>query len=141
MKSWWPKALKVRRMEGQPVIPNVASASTPTRFRGKPKIDSSRCPDGCSTCVEACPTGAISTNPLTIDLGACVFCPLCVEACPEGAITYTNDYKMAATSREGLLLREGREIPPETCAREIRRLFRRSLQLRSVSAAGCNGGV
>jgi Ni,Fe-hydrogenase III small subunit/ferredoxin len=139
MKSWWPKALKVRRAEGQPVIPDVASASTPARFRGKPKIDSSRCPDGCAACVEVCPTGAISANPLTIDLGACVFCPVCTEACPEGAIAYTNDYKMAATSREDLLLREGREIAPEACSREIRRLFGRSLKLRSVSTGGCNG--
>jgi Ni,Fe-hydrogenase III small subunit/NAD-dependent dihydropyrimidine dehydrogenase PreA subunit len=139
MKSWWPKALTVRRAEGQPVIPDVASASTPPRFRGKPTIDSSRCPAGCAVCVGACPTSAISSNPLTIDLGACLFCPLCVEACPEGVITYTNDYKMAATSREGLLLREGRDIKPEACSREIRRLFGRSLRLRSVSAGGCNG--
>ena len=68
-----------------------------------------------------------------------MFCPLCVEACPEGAITYTNDYKMAATSRDGLLLREGSDVTPEACTREIRRLFGRSLKLRSVSAGGCNG--
>src|SRR5260370_4987771 len=108
-----PKALTVRRAEGQPVIPDVASASTPPRFRGKPAIDSSRCRDGCAACVEACPTSAISANPLTIDLGACVFCPICTEACPEGAIGYTNDYKMAATSRACLLLRQGRDVTPE----------------------------
>jgi Ni,Fe-hydrogenase III small subunit/NAD-dependent dihydropyrimidine dehydrogenase PreA subunit len=139
MKAWWPNALKVRAAQGRPVIRDVASASTPARFRGKPKIDSSRCVDGCTACVEACPTGAISANPLTIDLGACVFCPICTEACPEGAITYTNDYKMAATSRDGLLLREGSNITPEACSREIRGLFGRSLKLRSVSAGGCNG--
>ena len=68
-----------------------------------------------------------------------MFCPLCAEACPEGAISYTNDYKMAATSREGLLLREGCDVSPEACSREIQRLFGRSLKLRSVSAGGCNG--
>ncbi len=56
---------------------------------------------------------AISANPLTIDLGSCVFCPLCVEACPEGAITYTNDYRMAATSRHGLRLGEVQDVTPE----------------------------
>jgi len=121
------------------VIPDVAVATLPERFRGKPKIDSSRCPEGCSKCVDACPTRAISLNPLTIDLGACVFCPLCTEACPEGAITYTNDYKMAATSRGGLLLGEGGDISAEGCTQEIHRLFGRSLKLRSVSAGGCNG--
>jgi Ni,Fe-hydrogenase III small subunit/NAD-dependent dihydropyrimidine dehydrogenase PreA subunit len=134
-----PKALAVRLAEGQPVIPDVMAASTPTRFRGKPKIDSSCCPDGCAVCVGVCPTQAISTNPLTIDLGSCVFCPLCVEACPEGAITYTNDYRMAATSRRGLRLGEIPEVKPEFCSEEIHKVFGRSLKLRSVSAGGCNG--
>jgi Ni,Fe-hydrogenase III small subunit/NAD-dependent dihydropyrimidine dehydrogenase PreA subunit len=125
--------------EGQPVIPDILAASTPTRFRGKPRINTALCPEGCSICVDSCPTQAISAPPLSIDLGACVFCPVCVEACPEGAITYTNDYKMAATSREGLLLREDRAIEPEACSREIQRLFGRSLKLRSISAGGCNG--
>jgi len=139
MKSWWPNAVKVRLGEGQPVIPDIAAAAVPARFRGKPKIDSARCVESCTACVEACPTSAISMNPLTIDLGVCVFCPLCVEACPEGAITYTNNYKMAATSREGLRLREGGEVAPEACSREIHRIFNRSLKLRCVSAGGCNG--
>lgn len=139
MNLRFSKALRVRFAERQSVIPDIAAASIPATFRGKPQIDSSRCPDGCAQCVEACPTGAISANPLTIDLGACVFCPLCTEVCPEGAITYTNDYKMVATSREGLLLRQGGEVMLETCSREIQRLFGRSLKLRSVSAGGCNG--
>ena len=134
-----PKALVVRLAEGQPVIRDVMAASTPARFRGKPKLDSARCPDGCAVCVGVCPTEAISASPLTIDLGSCVFCPLCVEACPEGAITYTNDYRMAATSRHGLRLGEGREITPEASSEEIHKVFGRSLKLRSVSAGGCNG--
>jgi len=134
-----PKALAVRLAEGQPVIPNVMAASTPARFRGKLKIDPTRCPEGCAVCVEVCPTHAISASPLTIDLGSCVFCPLCVEACPEGAITYTNDYRMAATSRRGLRLSEVRDVTPEACSEEIHRIFGRSLKLRSVSAGGCSG--
>jgi Ni,Fe-hydrogenase III small subunit/NAD-dependent dihydropyrimidine dehydrogenase PreA subunit len=133
------KALTVRRAVGRPTIPDIAAAKVPDKFRGKPRIDASRCTDSCSACVEACPTSAISLNPLTIDLGACVFCPVCTEACPEGALTYTNDYRMAASLREDLLLREGSEISPRACTREIHRLFGRSLKLRSVSAGGCNG--
>jgi Ni,Fe-hydrogenase III small subunit/NAD-dependent dihydropyrimidine dehydrogenase PreA subunit len=139
MSLRFSKALTVRFAEGSPTIPDIAAATVPNQFRAKPRIDSSRCIDDCSACVEACPTGAISTSPLTIDLGACLFCPLCTEACPEGAITFTNDYRMSATTREGLSLREGREVSPEVCAKEIRRLFGRSLKLRSVSAGGCNG--
>jgi Ni,Fe-hydrogenase III small subunit/NAD-dependent dihydropyrimidine dehydrogenase PreA subunit len=139
MNLRFSKALRVRLAERRSVIPDIASAAIPATFRGKPQIDSSRCPDGCAQCVESCPTGAISAHPLTIDLGACVFCPLCTEVCPESAISYTNDYKMAATSREGLLLRQGGAVTPEACSREIQRLFGRSLKLRSVSAGGCNG--
>src|SRR5438552_12231243 len=137
MNLRFSKALTVRRAEGQPVIPDIAAASIPARFRGRPIVDASCCPDGCAECVEACPTSAISTGPLTIDLGACVFCPLCTEACPEGAITYTNDYKMAATSRDGLLVRNGSMVTREAASREISRLFGRSLSLRPVLACGC----
>lgn len=139
MKLRAPNFVTVRLAEGQPVIADVTAASVPERFRGRPKLDSSHCTDGCSACVDGCPTQAISLNPLTVDLGACVFCPLCCEACPQGAIRFTNDYKIAATSREGLLLSEGGEISPEGCTQEIKRLFGRSLKLRSVSAGGCNG--
>src|SRR5438552_17632348 len=116
MNLRFSRALTVRRAEGQPVIPDIAAASTPARFRGRPMVDASRCPDGCAECVEACPTSAISANPLTIDLGACVFCPICTEACPEGAITYTNDYKMATTARDALLLRNGSMVTPEAAS-------------------------
>jgi len=139
MRLRLPKAPAVRIAEGRPVIPDIAAASTPGRFRGKPKLDVSRCPDGCAECVKACPTGAISAPPLTIDLGACVFCPLCAEACPEGAITYTNDFKMGAAERQDLLIGGGREIAPEAAKSVIRGIFGRSLKLRSVSDGGCNG--
>ena len=139
MKLRAPNSLTVRLAEGQPVIPDITAASAPERFRGRPKLDSSRCTEGCSACVDVCPTHAVSLNPLTIDLGACVFCPLCTEACPEGAISYTNDYRMVATSRQGLRLGEGGEVTPEASSKEIHKFFGRSLKLRSVSAGGCNG--
>ena len=75
----------------------------PDRFRGLPVLDESKCPDGCRACAEACPTDAIARDDqgLRLDLGRCLFCTDCVEACPEGAIRFTQDYRLATTTRDG----------------------------------------
>jgi Ni,Fe-hydrogenase III small subunit/NAD-dependent dihydropyrimidine dehydrogenase PreA subunit len=113
----------------------------PDRFRGLPAIDPSRCADGCRACVEACPTGAITDQPgLRLDLGRCLFCTECVQACPEGAIAFTSEYRLAARTRDDLVLRGAAQSPhAEALGEELRRLFGRSLKLRVVSAGGCNG--
>jgi Ni,Fe-hydrogenase III small subunit/NAD-dependent dihydropyrimidine dehydrogenase PreA subunit len=116
-------------------------AEFPERFRGRPAIDSSRCPDGCRKCAEACPTDAIelSTGKARIDLGRCLFCPDCVEACPEGAITYSDDPAMAVRSRGDLRVEgEGIRLAAALEKRALA-LFGRSLKLRQVCAGGCNG--
>jgi len=113
----------------------------PDRFRGLPVLDPSRCADGCRACAEACPTGAISADGgLRLDLGRCLFCAECVQACPEGAIAFTTEYRLAARTRDGLVLRGSQEYPRAAALDgELRRLFGRSLKLRVVSAGGCNG--
>jgi Ni,Fe-hydrogenase III small subunit/NAD-dependent dihydropyrimidine dehydrogenase PreA subunit len=113
----------------------------PDRFRGRPDVDPTRCPDGCKACVEACPTEAVQVDPrgLGLDLGRCLFCQECVEACPEGAIRYTTQHRLAARRREDLIVRGNRPEPQRALGEKMLRLFRRSLKLRQVSAGGCNG--
>jgi Ni,Fe-hydrogenase III small subunit/formate hydrogenlyase subunit 6/NADH:ubiquinone oxidoreductase subunit I len=111
----------------------------PARFRGRPAVDPSRCPDGCRACADACPTGAIAVAPLRVDLGACLFCPICEEACPEGAIAYMPDFRLAARARQDLVVSGGEAALADALDAKMRKLLGRSLKLRQVCAGGCSG--
>ena len=115
------------------------TVSLPDRFRGRPRLDPSRCSDGCRACADACPTAAISVDPLAVDLAACLFCPACEEACPVGAIRYTADYRLATRTRADLVVSGAPHVLASALEAETQRLFGRSLRLRQVSAGGCNG--
>lgn len=114
-------------------------AQLPARFRGRPFLDESKCREGCRACADACPTQAIATDPLRIDLGRCLFCPVCEAACPEGAIAYTPDHRLAARSRADLVMSGNESRLATALDREMRRLFGRSLKLRQVAAGDCSG--
>ena len=119
----------------------LAAPALPARFRGPPVLDTTRCPDGCRACVEACPTTAIAIGEqgARVDLGRCLFCSDCQEACPEGAITHQREYRLGARRREDLVLGAAFEARALALDQAMRRLFGRSLKLRQVSAGGCNG--
>jgi hypothetical protein len=54
-------------------------------FEGKPTIDRARC-TACGECVDACPAGAISRDPVEIHPEDCVGCNLCLDLCRERAV-------------------------------------------------------
>jgi Ni,Fe-hydrogenase III small subunit/ferredoxin len=102
------RSLMARARQGHRTIgfPKDPAPPLPERFRGRPILDTSRCPDGCHACKEACPTSAILLSPdPMIDLGRCLFCTDCSEACPEGALRYLRETRLASTDREGLEVR------------------------------------
>jgi Ni,Fe-hydrogenase III small subunit/NAD-dependent dihydropyrimidine dehydrogenase PreA subunit len=133
-------AIRLRILQGDPIVHDVRGAKPPSRFRAFPEVDPKACAQGCDACVKVCPTNAITLNPLKIDLGKCVFCPACEAACPKKAIRFTNNYIMAATRREDLIIPGFTQfITPEKASEKIRKYFGRSLKLRQVSAGGCNG--
>ncbi len=135
------KAVLARMRQGKRTLPFPSGflPSLPGRFRGAPRVDASKCVDGCRSCIDACPTDAISfQGDLRVDLGRCLFCTDCVNACPEGAMTYSQDYRLAVRRREDLVA--GPDALPLAVAldEKVRRLFGRSLKLRVVSAGDCN---
>ena len=131
-------ALRVRKSQGKQFVPDVRGAN-PVGFRGLPVISEAACGSGCRQCAESCPTDAIKLQPFSLDLGRCVFCDECAKICPEQKVKFSTGYRLASTTREGLLVREGRMLSPVEASAEIQKIFGRSLKLRSVSAGGCNG--
>ena len=67
----------------------------------------------------------------SLDLGACLFSP------EEGA--YSRNHRMATSTRQALVTPTGEVELAHALDERTRRLFRRSLRLRSVVAGSCNG--
>lgn len=133
------KSVRVRLSQGKQFIPDVRAAK-PIGFRGLPRIAADACAAGCDACAAACPTGAIRLDPVSIDLGRCIFCNECVLACPESKIELTPEPRMGGTSREDLVVAAGAAERTRIRANDgFASLFKRSLKLRQVSAGGCNG--
>jgi Ni,Fe-hydrogenase III small subunit len=104
----------------------AGEADLPERFRGRPARDLTRCP-GCA----ACQAG--------LDAGASRFAPEEAEACPNGAIAFTRDYRMGSATRDGLRSPSGEIALAQALEERTRKLFGRSLRLRSVAAGSCGG--
>jgi Ni,Fe-hydrogenase III small subunit len=112
----------------------------PERFRGRPTFDASRCADGCVACAHSVPSGFIHPGqPAMVDVGACLFSPEEATACPEGAVSFTQDFRLASSTRQGLCSTTGEVELARALDERSRRLFGRSLRLRSVAAGSCNG--
>ena len=71
-------------------------------------IADTACESGCTSCVAACPVNAIALDPVRIDLGRCTLCGDCAPACPTGKLSYDNDFRLAATRREALVVSAAR---------------------------------
>ena len=110
----------------------------PPRYRGRPEIHPTAPQTVVDACGAACPQDAIDTAARRIDMGRCVFCGTC-ERVSEGAfVTFSRDYATAVAEKEHLLTDGQLPRLAEHAKKHFKKLFGRSLQLRQVSAAGCN---
>lgn len=131
--------IKIWLHQGKQYIPKVDKATISAAFRGRPIISSA--PVDEEKLSALCPTGAIETTPVRIDLGKCTFCGECAFEFPS-KIRFTNDHLFATNDRSRLIAHEGLDLPinlnPDLVRTEIRRVLGRSLKLRQVSAGGDN---
>ncbi len=92
------------------------------RYRGAPRLNVN--PEtgetmciACDLCALACPEQLIvvgsernattrrkELTTFTYDLSRCMFCGLCEDACPTDALELSQDFEMAAYSRQGAIL-------------------------------------
>lgn len=131
--------LRLRYFQGKQFIKDIENAPIHESFRGFPVLNPNV---DCAGLENVCPTGALKINPLCIDMGKCTFCGKC--SMKSEAVKFTNAYKLASTSREGLVVKpdmtyeEYLKTAVEVKS-EIVKVFGKSLKLRQVSAGGCNG--
>jgi len=131
--------LQILYHQGKQFFPDVTAVKVPGIFKGRPVISAEKVNEEVLSTL--CPTAAIGTNPVSIDLGKCTFCGECALAFPE-KITFTRDYKMSAVSRNGLIIYEGEDKPmmidADLIRKEIHHIFGKSLKLRQVCSGGDN---
>jgi hydrogenase-4 component I len=107
--------LRARLTHGMRTLPFPPDdPAFPERFRGRPIIR------------------ANDAGTAELDLGACLFSP-------EEAAEYSHEYALSSRTRDGLVVRDGRVAATKALDDLMRRLFGRSLRLRSVVAGSCNG--
>ncbi|MDB5053336.1 MAG: dehydrogenase [Bacilli bacterium] len=97
---------------GYPEVP----LKMPDRFRGIQYFDPEKC-IVCNLCARVCPTDCITltgkANPdpekkgkvidtYDINFEICILCDLCTEVCPTEAVVMTNNFELAAYSRDDL---------------------------------------
>lgn len=108
------------------------------RFRGLPRINADCDPAVIRQCAEICPQDAIYCAEKKIDLGKCTFCGRCENVADGAFVTFSQEFGMATSTREALVSDGSLPALAEHAKQHFKKLFGRSLQLRQVSAAGCN---
>jgi Ni,Fe-hydrogenase III small subunit/NAD-dependent dihydropyrimidine dehydrogenase PreA subunit len=110
----------------------------PERYRGRPVVSTDAPADVASQCAAACPQEAIDASGRRIDMGKCVFCGHCERLSQGRFVSFTQDFAIATANRKDLITDGSLPKLAQHAKQHFKNLFGRSLQLRQVSAAGCN---
>src|SRR3989338_6682228 len=102
----------------------------PERFRGKPVITDPNNLDQSSLNKEFDPTGALSVSHVpAVDLGKLLFNEDVKKACPQGNLVYSQDYRLAVSKREDLMLKDNELKLASAFQEKTKKIFGRSLKL------------
>lgn len=110
----------------------------PERYRGRPQIVPDAPAELAARCAAACPQEAIDAEKKRINMGRCVFCGTCERFSEGRFVTFTQDFEIATAQKEHLNTDGSLPALADHAKQHFKKLFGRSLQLRQVSAAGCN---
>ena len=108
------------------------------RYRGMPQINKDAPADLVFQCAKACPQDAIDAENRLIDMGRCIFCGTCERISKGQFISFTQDFEISVAEKKHLLTDGTLSSLADHSKQHFKKLFGRSLQLRQVSAAGCN---
>ena len=108
------------------------------RYRGRPQIIKDAHSNLAQACAGACPQDAIDAKNHLIDMGRCVFCGICERVSKGKFVSFTQDFEISVSEKEHLITDGSLPDLAAHARQHFKKLFGRSLQLRQVSAAGCN---
>ncbi len=108
------------------------------RYRGVPKIHKDVPAELVAKCADACPQNAIDAERKLIDMGRCVFCGTCERISKGRFVSFTRNFELAVSEKDHLMTDGTLPDLARHSRQHFKKLFGRSLQLRQVSAAGCN---
>lgn len=110
----------------------------PKVYRGRPVVHRDAPSDLAERCAAACPQDAIDAANKTMDLGRCVFCGACERLSKGEFVSFSRDFELSVASKTDLITDGSLPDLAAHAKQHFKKLFGRSLQLRQVSAAGCN---
>lgn len=127
--------LKVLFQHKRQAIPDLTKVELPSPFRGRPQLTAKNIDrEKLDFAASNCPTGALSTSPLSLDMGRCLFCGECARILPDN-VCFTTSWHLWSLTRDGLVIRADQSPSSEPVEPKYP-MFRRALKLRQVCAGG-----